>query len=692
MRSLFRESKSFYSKLISGWECGFNHSVSTVGLLHLNEKAHGKGFYKELSTASARKKKLCHLKGPSKSTLLGQISTSLKEKKIIEAWETYYALKNIYGYPDKCVLADILTESSYSADSKCLKWACKLILSIANEKPSLLNLEVVYKIALSLARAQLPVSAASVLRVALGKRRLPPTDVLRSMFMHLLKTESGLHLTSNMLDQICWIFQKLNGNKSAQKELTKPDTIIFNLVLDACASFGTPLKGQLIIERMAQLGVIGDVNTAAIVARIYEMNGMRDELRKLNALVDTVCRTSDNLYLQFYDSLLSLHLKFNDVDSASNLLIGLRQNHSLKPRQSCHQQRLKSFTVSIGSENVKTPLKLLFLPHATLKDYVYKVDSMRDLVLCEDGKLVLSKKGLARFIVAYKITGRINELSKHLVAIRGMLITADDTYPFSDIIDALISLGWFETAHDILDDMEFEKFYVDRSCFVSLSAAYRDSKMFKEAKALERKMESIESRTDSCDDAVVSEKRRDSSKRNPYKDLDSSIIQNMEAVVGNDSVVVREYNSSIRFFSKAKMMDDAKRSYLKMRRSNIEPDDSTLFHLIGGYSSAGAYRDVAFLWGEIKRNNRGALLYGREVLESVLMNLLRGGYFERVMEVVGFMRENGMFVDRGMCRAELLKLHGGLYWRAKTSSDGKDETQRRRIEHVMAFRKFVGIG
>ncbi|KAL6272700.1 hypothetical protein ACE6H2_023392 [Prunus campanulata] len=98
--------------------------------------------------------------------------------------------------------------------------------------------------------------------------------------------------------------------------------------------------------------------------------------------------------------------------------------------------------------------------------------------------------------------------------------------------------------------------------------------------------------------------------------------------------VVYQFNSSINFFCKAKMMDDALKMYRRMQEMKVQPTEQTLTYLL-----------YAILRGNIKRNmESGNLVVSRDLHEYLLLNCLRGGYFERVME-----------------RSEFVKLHKNLY-------------------------------
>ncbi|KAJ0014043.1 hypothetical protein Pint_21208 [Pistacia integerrima] len=114
--------------------------------------------------------------------------------------------------------------------------------------PNLLQLDVLAKLSLSLARAQMPIPASMILRLMLEKKNLPGMIVLLLVFLHTVETKTATCVASNFLIQMCDCFLLLSSEKSNRAMLIKPGTVIFNLVLDACVRFGSSLKGQHIME------------------------------------------------------------------------------------------------------------------------------------------------------------------------------------------------------------------------------------------------------------------------------------------------------------------------------------------------------------------------------------------------------------------------------------------------------------
>ncbi|KAL2467745.1 Pentatricopeptide repeat-containing protein [Forsythia ovata] len=661
---------------------------------------YGNLFTRGLSSIGIKGEKL-YQEEPSRLILLGKLESSLKEHQVDKAWETYKEFKRLYGFPSQFLVAGLITELSYSSDSKCLRKACDLVLSISKEKPVILHPDLMTKLALSSARAQMPVPASTILRLMLEKRSLPSLDVLRMVFLHMVRTEIGTYLASNILIEICGCSLNRNAHKSAHIELKKPDTVIFNLVLDACVRFGASLKGQQIMELMAQVGVVADAHTAIIIARIHEVNAMRDELKKFKDYIDRVPVNLLCHYQHFYDCMLSLHFKFNDINAASELILDLYKYYESNLFQGGKREPQTSCTVSIGSHNMNTGLTLHFLPQHLQKDSIYKVDSKQGLVLFKNGKLFLSNKALAKLIVGYKRCGNIGKLSKLLISIQNSWSSLEYYSLCSNVIDACIHLGWLQTAHDILDDFELEGYPISESSYTSLLAAYNNMKMFREAEALLKKMRKVglvlnispKMAFSSCSsESEVGRVYLKELKSTTKSDLADSIVRNIREEEKVGPSLVHEYNSSIYFFTKAKMIGDALKTYHKMQEMKIQPTACTFFHLICGYASLRMYRDITILWGDIKRSmeNQNSIC-NRDLYELLLLNFLRGGYFERVMEVIGFMMENGMYLDKWRYKTEFLKFHRDLY-RSLNVPDAKNEVQSKRIQLVAAFRKWVGIG
>ncbi|XAR60243.1 hypothetical protein NMG60_11033521 [Bertholletia excelsa] len=647
-----RIAQSTALKSIYDTECILNYSFGNVRYLDFYHKWCMRPFVQHFS-AGTKMESICWGES-SQSVLVRKLEVALKDHNLDEAWETYKDFRNLYGFPDHSLMSRLIIELSYSSDSHWLQRACDLVLNVQGVKSDLLCPSLLIKLSLSLARAQMPVLASRIFRLMIEKQSLPTVNILGLFFLHMVKTQIGMFLASNILIELCHYFQDLNTNRSTSSKPIKPDTMVFNLVLDACVRFGSSFKGHQIVELMAQVGVVADAHTIVIISRIHEINGQRDELKKFRDYIDRVMHLVPLVhhYRQFYDSLLSLHFKYDDVDSASGLILDM------------------------------AGLKIQILPEL-LPDSVLKVENKEDLISYKNDKLVLNNKGIARLVIQYKRCGRISDLSRILVDIqKNGSLKEENLSPA--VIEACISLGWLEIAHDIVDDMELAGSPLDTSSYMSLLRAYNERNMFREAEALLRQIRKAGLSVKIYDDTM---KGTTSSGKS---DLAESFIRELGQEKSVPSVVY-ELNSSIYFFWKAKMVRDALETYRKMQEMNIKPTLQTYIYMVSGYSSLGMHREITILWGDIKRSMEDGILTGdRDLFEFIMLNFLRGGYFERVMEVISYMKKNGMYVDKWIFRTEFLKLHKDLY-RCLKAGSAKTEAQSKRIEYVRAFRKWIDI-
>ncbi|CAI8609499.1 unnamed protein product [Vicia faba] len=415
-------------------------------------------------------------------------------------------------------------------------------------------------------------------------------------------------------------------------------------------------------------------------------------MMELKCRIDGVSAAYVRHYRQFYDSLLSLHFKFNDSDSAGKLVLDMNSSHNCHNNEECRNHLQKPCFIATGSPNLKNALKIHIEPELLQKDSVLKLEGREGLVFYKGGKLVLSNRALAKFIIGYKKDGRISELSKLLLSIQGEQYSVAGSSLSSDVIAACIQMGWLESAHDILDDVEAAGSPMGRDTYMLVLSAYQKKGMQREAKALLKQMKKINLHYELSDDAIHKHILCEETSNSVGKsDLAVALTQLLKDENQTVIPLVYNFNSSIFFFCKARMIDDAMRAYRRMCEMKIQPTSQTFAYLVRGYSSLGMYREITFLWGDIKRFMKNSyLVVDRDLYELLLLNFIQGGYFERLMEVIGHMNDHNMYTDKLMYKNEFLRLHRSLY-RTLKASDSRTEAQSKRLEHVQEFRKWAGI-
>ncbi|KAB2020474.1 hypothetical protein ES319_D07G071100v1 [Gossypium barbadense] len=656
---------------------------------------------RHLSFSSATSLERLSWEGSSHTVLLTKLENALKDLKLDEAWETFNDFIRLYGFPNHLLVSRFITQLSYSSSPCSLQKAYDLVMMLLREKSYHLQPDILVKLALSLSRAQMPIPSSTILRLMLEKGMLPPMNVLQLLFLHMVKTEVGACIASNLLIQICDNYVQFCSGKSPCANLLKPDTVIFNLVLDACVRFGSSLKGQQIIELMSQTEVVADGHSIIIIAQIHEINGQRDELKKFKDHVAPLPVAFVSHYRQFYECLLSLHFKFDDIDAAAELLLDMNRSRGSHPMDDPGKDFQKPRFVPIGSQNLRNGLKIQIMPELIHKDSALKEEGKSDLVLFRDKKLLPSNRALSKLINGYKRHGKMDELSKFLLGLKKELYSSGESSVICDVIDACISLGWVETAHDILDDMESSGDSLDSSAYMALLTAYYKRNMSREANVLLKQVRKAGLVINLANNIVLSKNLPSNVGRSPLSikeassiyqpSLSKCLVEEVSDAEKAVSHIIYELNSSIYFFSKAKMMGDALNIYRRMQEMKVQPTEHTFMYLVCGYSSLEMYRDITILWGDMKRiMETGSLTLSSDLYEFLLLNFLRGGYFERVMEAIGYMNKCNMYVDKWMYKSEYLKIHKNLY-RSLKASKARTEAQGKRLEHVKAFKKWAGI-
>jgi len=270
------------------------------------------------------------------------------------------------------------------------------------------------KLALALARDQMPVPASTVLRIILESGKLPDVDMLSMVFLHMLKSQVGSYLVSDVLIETCESFLDQVADRREMKKLDpiKYSATLFNMVLESCVNFKCIIKAQKIMELMSLVGVVADVNTVVIASHVFEMVGQRDELIQMKRSIDSLTSLPFLQYYQhFYDSLLSLHFKYNDMDAAAKFLINLHQQR--KPSVFCNGLQKQS-AIQIGSGNLKTGYRIMFDPGKVDRGFILGTESQFGLVVLTDGNLLHTEKALAKLIVGCVKSRNMHTLSNLL--------------------------------------------------------------------------------------------------------------------------------------------------------------------------------------------------------------------------------------------------------------------------------------
>ncbi|KAL6179203.1 hypothetical protein ACLB2K_050719 [Fragaria x ananassa] len=203
------------------------------------------------------------------------------------------------------------------------------------------------------------------------------------------------------------------------------------------------------------------------MAQIYERNGRRDELRKLQRYADEAHNLTDAQFRQFYNCLLACHLKFGDLDSASNMILEML----LKAKEA----RDRNF------------LRLEAEAKEVLGALLAKLQSQVELVTTDRGILQPTEKIFAKLVKAFLEADKTKDLAAFLIkADREDSPASNDDSALVHVINSCISLGWLDKAHDLLDEMCLAGVKTGSSVYTALLKAYCEANQAGNAASLLR--------------------------------------------------------------------------------------------------------------------------------------------------------------------------------------------------------------
>ncbi|KAK9281739.1 hypothetical protein L1049_004643 [Liquidambar formosana] len=255
-----------------------------------------------------------------------EIQNAIDEHRFDDTWKLYEQHMQMEGFPRKFIVNKLLTSSAESLDLEWLEKAYGLVERAFEEsKQNLFEKETLIYLSFGLARCGLPVPASTVLRKLVEMEQFPPVTAWSAILAHMSQTAPGAYLAAELILEIGYLFQdgRVDPRKKSNRPLIsmKPSTIAFNIALAGCLLFGTTKKAEHLLEMMPRVGVRADANLLIIMAHIYGRNGRRDELKKLERHIHEAHNLNDIQFRQFYNCLLTCHLKFGDLDSASNMVL-----------------------------------------------------------------------------------------------------------------------------------------------------------------------------------------------------------------------------------------------------------------------------------------------------------------------------------------------------------------------------------
>eukprot|EP00268_Persea_americana_P014588 TRINITY_DN16516_c0_g1_i1.p1 TRINITY_DN16516_c0_g1~~TRINITY_DN16516_c0_g1_i1.p1 ORF type:complete len:857 (-),score=159.97 TRINITY_DN16516_c0_g1_i1:2303-4675(-) len=475
--------------------------------------------------SSMAEKILVQARNPSQLGV--ELVNAIDERRFEDGWRLYEQYMHMDGFPRKSILNKVITAFAESQVHYWLDKAYGLVEMVFSEnKYELLEKESLIYLSYVLARCGFPVPASTILRKVVEMEDFVPVSVWSGIIAHMSQTATGAYLAAELIFEIGYIFQnnRVDPRKKCNRPLLsmKPDTTAFNIALTGCLLSGTTKKAEQLLEFMPRVGVKTDVGLLIVMAHIYERNGHREEIKKLKRFIDEACSLNSSQIQQFHNCLLSCHLKFGDLDSASEMVLEMLQK-SKEARRSLSavtlvmeaagttkssdfepnsmqpsDQENSSFSVKFKLTDSKGPSFVEFSADRTFSRLDVETKELLDLLsakLHKHVELVTSERGIlqptekmyAKLVRTFLEAGKISDLAAFLIkADKENVPVSTENSAFVHVINACISLRWLDQSYDLLDEMRLAGVRTGSSVYSSLLKAYCEENRPREITSLLR--------------------------------------------------------------------------------------------------------------------------------------------------------------------------------------------------------------
>ncbi|KAK3153741.1 hypothetical protein QOZ80_2BG0180500 [Eleusine coracana subsp. coracana] len=352
-----------------------------------------------------------------------------------------------------------------------------------------------------------------------------------------------------------------------------------------------------------------------------------------------------------------------------------------------------------------------------------KLHEQIGLVKSEQGILHPTETMYAKLVKAFLEADKISALALFLVKAskEDSPVSIESSFVVQ-VINACISLGLLEQAHDLLDEMRFSGIRVGSALYSTLLKAYcREGQHEDDITALLKDAQQAGIQLDaSCYEDLIQSRVRHSNttgalhlfkelknldvlksghkefqilaedRYSNVPDLTTRLVEEFRSGHMVDHAV-HDWNNVIHFFCKKRLMNDAHKALNKMRALGHVPNAQTFHSLITAYAAIGGkYVEVTDLWGEMKvMASSRSMKFDQELLDSLLYCFVRGGFFLRAMEVIEMMEKSKMFIDKYKYKSLWLKYHRTMY--KGKAPKVQTEAQLKRREAALHFKKWIGL-
>ncbi|CAH9096622.1 unnamed protein product [Cuscuta epithymum] len=595
-----------------------------------------------------------------KSNLESALHASLTTQNTDEAWKSFKALSNSSSFPNKSLANSLITHLASLSDTHNLKRAFASVVFLIEKNPSLISHETIEHLLNSMKNANTAAPAFALVKCMLKNRFFVPFGIWGNTLVDISRKTGTLAAYLPIFNEICSIAMDEN------LVFLKPDLAACNAALDFCCREAESVTAaEKVVDTMSILGIRPDEHTFGYLAYLYARKGLKDKILELEDLISKFKFPNSNIFLS---SLISGYVKSGNLESVTATIV-----HNLGVN---------------GAE----------------------------------GKITLSQETYGEIVKGFLDNGGIKSLANLIVEAQKLesfaVLTVEKSVGYG-VITACVNLGLLNKAHTIIEEMNIHGTCLDVGVYIPILNAYCKEHKTAEATQLVTQIttsgfqleasiyDSLIEASMSCHDfqsafSLFRDMReaRISDLKGSYLTIMTGLTEShrpelmlafLDEVVEDPRVEIgtHDWNSIIHAFCKAGKMEDARRTFRRMSFLRFDPNAQTYLSLINGYVAGEKYFNVLLLWTEVRKKVSGnverRLTLDNGLVDAFLYALVKGGFFDAVMQVVEKSKDMKIFVDKWRYKQAFMEKHKKI----RVSKLRKRNT--RKMEALVAFKNWAGL-
>ncbi|KAJ3684043.1 hypothetical protein LUZ61_013207 [Rhynchospora tenuis] len=493
-----------------------------------------------------------------------------------------------------------------------------------------------------------------------------------------------------------------------------PDTTAFNAALSACANLGdTKSFSQIFLNDMPEFKTKPDIVTYNVLVKMCARAGRRD---LVGATLEHALSAELKPCMATLTSIVAAYVGFGDLATAERIIQAMRESRT----DICQLLREQN----VKSEDMDSSL-LDEESNALLEKMVRTEGVLEGPVPLLPKTYQPNARIYSTLMKGYMKQGRLDDV---VCTIRAMKQEPDpashpDHVTYTTVISTLVNAGCMEQAREVFDEMKDAQIPATRVTYNVLLKGYCKKFQLDKAKDLMYEMEATHCvcpnevtyniLINGClhiDDTAGALAYYNEMRDKGIAPTKVSYTTLMKAFafsgqpklahqvfdeMTNDprvKVDIVAWNMLVFAYCKMGLVAEAKKVIEQMKENSIMPDVVTYGSLADCIVVARKPGEALLLWKEVKERCEGSPPFKPD--EGLLVALadvcVRAGFFQRALEIVACMEENGIAPNKVKYRKIYIEMHSKMFT-SRHASQARKDRRRERERAAEAFKFWLGL-